>query len=94
MERENAKKLPSSVWKYSFVIAMTLIIGYIVLVGILLIPISTGNSNPNSSNKDALETIKTITTVFGPWIASLVAFYFAGKQLENVSNQLEKRKRQ
>ncbi len=30
----------------------------------------------------------TITTVFGSWIAALVAFYFAGKQLETVSDQL------
>ncbi len=42
----------------------------------------------DKSMETALETIKTLTTVFGPWIAALVAFYFAGKQLETVSEQL------
>lgn len=78
-------KFPS-MWKYSLIIALTLIGGYILLVGILLYPI-LGNQ-PEPTVEKAIEAIKTITTVFGPWIAALVAFYFAGKQLENVSEQL------
>ncbi len=77
-------------WKYSLVIALTLIGGYILLVGILLYPIITApvNTQINEQRKVALDAIKSITTVFGPWIAALVAFYFAGKQLETVSDQL------
>jgi len=73
-------------WKYSLIIALTLIGGYILLVGILLYPI-VGKTD-EKLQAQALEAIKTITTVFGPWIAALVAFYFAGRQLENVSEQL------
>lgn len=40
------------------------------------------------SREAALDAIKILTAVFGPWIASLVAFYFAGRQVEKVSDQL------
>lgn len=40
------------------------------------------------SREAALDAIKILTAVFGPWIAGLVAFYFAGRQMEKVSDQL------
>lgn len=79
-------KLSFTMWKYSLIIALTLIGGYILLVGILLIPIISFSDN--TKIEKSLDAIKTLTSVFGPWIAALVAFYFAGKQLENVSEQL------
>lgn len=83
------KFLVTTVWKYSLIIALTLIGGYILLVGILLYPIIRSSPQAYQAGK-ALDAIKTITVVFGPWIAALVAFYFAGKQIEAVSEQLGK----
>lgn len=83
---DDGKFLVTKMWKYSLIIALALIVGYLLLVVMLICPIIFGGSKADV----ALETIKTITTVFGPWIAALVAFYFAGKQLETVSEQLGK----
>lgn len=83
---DDGKFLVTKMWKYSLIIALALIVGYLLLVVMLICPIIFGGGKADV----ALETIKTITTVFGPWIAALVAFYFAGKQLETVSEQLGK----
>lgn len=71
-------------WKYTYYIAVMLIGGYLGLVVILLIAIIFNSG----AKAEALNALETITTVFGPWIAALVAYYFAQKQAEKMSEQL------
>ena len=61
-------------WKYSLIISLTVIGGYLVLVGVLLIPIVWPKMHGQKINEfgeldKALDAIKTITAVFGHWIA-------------------------
>ncbi|HHT9125742.1 MAG TPA: CBS domain-containing protein [Candidatus Brocadiia bacterium] len=82
---ERTLKVPDFVtWAYTYRIARWLIGGYLGLVVILLGAII---GTPDVKT-DAINALETITTVFGPWIGALVAFYFAQKQTEKVSEQL------